>query len=146
MYKRQDANLALGSQLVATARETPTWVLCVTDADEARRLALDAAGVRVIPVACGPDGAVDLGAGLRALALEGVVSVLCEGGGTLHGRLRDAGLVDRVVCYLAPMLMGGAGLRAIGGAGAERLSDVTRLSDWSVRPVGPDLRIEAEVR
>ena len=72
--------------------------------------------------------------------------MLCEGGGTLHGRLRDAGLVDRVVCYLAPMLMGGAGLRAIGGAGAERLSDVTRLSDWSVRPVGPDLRIEAEVR
>jgi diaminohydroxyphosphoribosylaminopyrimidine deaminase/5-amino-6-(5-phosphoribosylamino)uracil reductase len=141
----RDANLLLGSQLVATARETRTWVLCVADADEARRLALDAAGVRVIPVASGPDGAVDLAAGLRALALEGVVSVLCEGGGGLHGRLRDAGLVDRVVCYVAPMLMGG-GLRAIGGEGARGLADVTRLHDWTVRAVGPDLRIEAEVR
>jgi diaminohydroxyphosphoribosylaminopyrimidine deaminase/5-amino-6-(5-phosphoribosylamino)uracil reductase len=99
----------------------------------------------VIPVASGPDGAVDLAAGLRALALEGVVSVLCEGGGGLHGRLRDAGLVDRVVCYVAPMLMGG-GLRAIGGEGARGLADVTRLHDWTVRAVGPDLRIEAEVR
>lgn len=142
----RDARLPMGAKLVSTAREVPTWVLCASDADEASRRELSGAGVRVLAVARGESGGIDLGLGLRALAAEGVVSVLCEGGGGLHGRLRDAGLVDRVVCYLAPMLMGGAGLRAIGGDGAERLSDATRLSEWSVRPVGPDLRIEAEVR
>lgn len=142
----RDARLPPGAQLVVTAREVPTWVLCAAGADEGRRRELSAAGVRVIALPPGDGGAVDLAVGLRALASEGVVSVLCEGGGALHGRLRDAGLVDRVVCYVAPMLMGGGGLRAVGGAGAEGLSDVTRLRDWAVRPVGPDLRIEAEVR
>jgi diaminohydroxyphosphoribosylaminopyrimidine deaminase/5-amino-6-(5-phosphoribosylamino)uracil reductase len=142
----RDALLPAGAKLVATAREVPTWVLCASDAGEAPRRALVDAGVRVIAVPRGDSGGIDLALGLRALAAEGIVSVLCEGGGELHGRLRDAGLVDRVVCYVAPMLMGGSGLRAIGGVGAERLTDVTRLSDWSVRPVGPDLRIEAEVR
>ncbi len=142
----RDARLAVDAKLVTTAREVPTWVLCASDADEGRRAALGAVGVRVLAVPRGDDGGIDLAAGLRALAAEGIVSVLCEGGGTLHGRLRDAGLVDRVVCYLAPMLIGAGGLRAIGGVGAERLADVTPLGDWSVRAVGPDLRVEAEVR
>jgi diaminohydroxyphosphoribosylaminopyrimidine deaminase/5-amino-6-(5-phosphoribosylamino)uracil reductase len=140
------ADLALDAKLVTTAREVPTWLLCATAAEAGRRGALAAAGVRVLAVAAGDDGAVDLGAGLRALAAEGIVSVLCEGGGGLHGALRDAGLVDRVVFYVAPTLLGGGALHAVGGRGAGRLADATRLHDWSVRPVGPDLRIEAEVR
>lgn len=139
------ATLALDAKLVTTAREAPTWVVCTEAADPARQRGLVEAGVRVFPVAAGADGSVELGAALRALAAAGVVSVLCEGGGTLHGRLRDAGLVDRVVCYVAPMLMGGGGVRAIGGEGALGLADVTRLRGWTVRPVGCDLRVEAEV-
>ena len=143
----RDAALPLGARLVATAREAPTWVLCREDAPEVRRRDLAAAGVRVLPVtAHGAGGGVDLLLGLRALAAEGVVSVLCEGGGRLHGALRDAGLVDRVVFYVAPMLFGGGGARAVGGDGALGLADATRLGEWTVRAVGPDLRLEAEVR
>jgi diaminohydroxyphosphoribosylaminopyrimidine deaminase / 5-amino-6-(5-phosphoribosylamino)uracil reductase len=141
------AELSLDAKLVATARDTPTWVLCRDDAPVDRQRALAAAGVRVIPVpSAAAPGPVDLPAAMRALAAEGVVSVLCEGGGQLHGLLRDAGLVDRVVFYVAPMLLGGGGTHAVRGVGAERLADATRLRDWAVRAVGPDLRVEAEVR
>lgn len=145
----RDASLSLDAKLVATAREAPTWVLCWRggdDAQRARETALSERGVTVIEVDPGDAGHVDLRAALRELGARGVVSVLCEGGGSLHGALRDAGLVDRVVCYVAPAVFGGAGVRAIGGVGAARLADATRLGAWRVQPVGPDLRIEAEVR
>ena len=144
-----DTALALSpdAALVRTARDAPTWVLCREGADPARRARLSDAGVIVLEVPTAPDGLhVDLDAALRALASRGVVGVLCEGGGALHGALRDASLADRVVCYVAPMILGGAGaLSAFGGLGAGLLSEATRLGPWRVDTVGPDLRIVAEV-
>ncbi len=144
----RDARISLESKLVATANEAPTWVLCARGGDgdqRARAGALAERGVTVIEVDARADGGVDLNAAMRELANRSVVSVLCEGGGALHGALRDAGLVDRVVAYVAPMLLGGGGLRAIGGDGPRMLADATRLGEWNVKRVGPDLRIEAEV-
>ncbi len=133
--------------LVRTARDVPTWVLCRAGADPDRVRALTDAGVVVLGVDGALDGAhIDLEAALRALAARGVVSVLCEGGGGLHGALRDASLADRVVCYVAPMLLGGRGaVSAFGGVGAETLADATRLGPWHIERVGPDLRLVAEV-
>ncbi len=142
------AELPLGSRLVATARDVPVWLLCGEGGDAAQRereAALAAAGVDVLRLPR-RDGRVDLASALRALGSRGVVSALAEGGSAVHGALVDAGLADRVVLYLAPMLLGGGGLRAIGGAGPERLAEALRLGPLDVRRVGPDLRVEAEVR
>lgn len=144
-----DSTLALPPEasLVRTARDTPTWVLCREGADPARRARLRDEGVTVLEVPVGSDGVhVDLEACMQALAGRGVVGVLCEGGGALHGALRDASLADRVVCYVAPVILGGTrALSAFGGLGAAVLSDATRLGPWRVDTVGPDLRIVAEV-
>lgn len=87
-------------------------------------------------VAAGPDGRVDPAALLEALAAREVVSVLLEGGPTLAGAFLRAGLVDRVVGYVAPALLGAgpaalhdAGIATIGDALRLRLDDVTRLGD-----------------
>lgn len=128
--------------LVRTARETPTWVVTRSGHD-ARWL--EDAGVSVLTVEAGASGQVDLGAALSTLARRGVVSALCEGGGGLHGALRDAGLVDRVVAYVAPLMLGGVGATAaVGGLGAAALADATRLTWTRVTQLGDDLKLEGE--
>ncbi len=137
--------IPLSAQVVQTAREVATWVLTVEAADLARAEALRACGVLVLPVG-GGDGRVDLAGALRALASRGIVAVLCEGGGGLHGALLDAGLADRVVCYIAPTLFGGnEATPAFGGRGVGTLATAHRLVGMRTECVGQDLRIEAEL-
>jgi diaminohydroxyphosphoribosylaminopyrimidine deaminase/5-amino-6-(5-phosphoribosylamino)uracil reductase len=79
---------------------------------------------------------------LKALAERDVVSVLLEGGPTLAGAFVAASLVDRVVAYLAPSLLG-AGVSALGDAGIDTISAALRLHVDSVDVVGDDVRIIA---
>jgi diaminohydroxyphosphoribosylaminopyrimidine deaminase / 5-amino-6-(5-phosphoribosylamino)uracil reductase len=77
---------------------------------------------------------------LAYLAERDVVGVLLEGGPTLAGAFVAAGLVDRVVAYIAPALLG-AGRPALGDAGIETLSAALRLHIDAVDLVGDDVRI-----
>ncbi|HTC70588.1 MAG TPA: bifunctional diaminohydroxyphosphoribosylaminopyrimidine deaminase/5-amino-6-(5-phosphoribosylamino)uracil reductase RibD [Acidothermaceae bacterium] len=79
---------------------------------------------------------------LKLLAERDVVSVLLEGGPTLAGAFVAAGLVDRVVAYLAPSLLG-AGLPALGDAGIETLAAALKLRIDAVDLVGDDVRVTA---
>ena len=79
---------------------------------------------------------------LRELARRGVVSVFLEGGPTLAGSFLAHGLVDRVVTYLAPALLG-SGAAALGDAGVRTIAGIHRLAFDDVSPVGPDLRLTA---
>jgi diaminohydroxyphosphoribosylaminopyrimidine deaminase/5-amino-6-(5-phosphoribosylamino)uracil reductase len=79
---------------------------------------------------------------LANLSDRGVVSVLLEGGPTLAGAFVAAGMVDRVVAYLAPALLG-AGPAALGDAGIETLPAALRLQIDTVDLIGDDIRIIA---
>jgi diaminohydroxyphosphoribosylaminopyrimidine deaminase/5-amino-6-(5-phosphoribosylamino)uracil reductase len=68
------------------------------------------------------------------------VSVLLEGGPSLAGAFVAAGLVDRVVAYVAPALLG-AGPAALGDAGVGTISDVRRLQVDDVARTGEDVRL-----
>lgn len=95
-------------------------------------------------VEVGGDGAgLDLDAVLALLYAGGVRSVLLEGGPTLAGSFVRSDRVDRVVGYLAPALLGGGGLPALGGDGAASMASIRRLRLDDVRQVGPDLRLTA---
>ncbi|GAB3843694.1 bifunctional diaminohydroxyphosphoribosylaminopyrimidine deaminase/5-amino-6-(5-phosphoribosylamino)uracil reductase RibD [Micromonospora andamanensis] len=93
-------------------------------------------------VGAGPDGGVDLPALLAALHTRGVRAVLLEGGPRLAGAFLAAGLVDRVVGYLAPRLLG-AGPAALVDAGVTTIAEAIDLELTDVTQVGPDLRITA---
>jgi diaminohydroxyphosphoribosylaminopyrimidine deaminase/5-amino-6-(5-phosphoribosylamino)uracil reductase len=90
----------------------------------------------------GADGRVDLAALLKALYDDGRRHVFVEGGATLAGALVAAGLVDEVVAYLAPALLG-AGTAALQGAGITTIARALRLEVREVVQVGTDVRITA---
>ncbi|HZN17042.1 MAG TPA: bifunctional diaminohydroxyphosphoribosylaminopyrimidine deaminase/5-amino-6-(5-phosphoribosylamino)uracil reductase RibD [Micromonosporaceae bacterium] len=96
-------------------------------------------------VGAGPDGRVDLVALVAALYQRGVRSALVEGGPTLAGAFLSARLVDRVVAYLAPKLLG-AGPAALGGAGVATLAESIDLEITDLARVGPDIRVTAVPR
>jgi diaminohydroxyphosphoribosylaminopyrimidine deaminase/5-amino-6-(5-phosphoribosylamino)uracil reductase len=87
-------------------------------------------------------GQVDLAALLRALHAKGRGLVLLEGGPTLAGAFVRAGLVDRVVAYLAPTLLG-AGVASLAGTGIGTLADGVPLEVTDVTRCGPDVRVTA---
>ena len=113
-----------------------TWVLCGPRARG--RGAVAATGARLIDV---PRlrGHLDLDAALRALGDAGLTTLLVEGGGGLAAALLRRSLVDEIHWYLAPMLIGGDGRAALGPLGVESLEQAPRLTDLSIRRVGPDL-------
>jgi diaminohydroxyphosphoribosylaminopyrimidine deaminase/5-amino-6-(5-phosphoribosylamino)uracil reductase len=93
----------------------------------------------------GPHGGVDLEALLKALWSRDRTLVLLEGGPTLAGAFLRAGLVDRVVAYVAPLLLG-AGVPVLAGTGVGTLADGIDLDIFDVRSVGPDVRVTARPR
>ena len=109
----------------------------------ARRQALEARGATVTLLP-GSDGRVDLKAVLQDLARRGVNELHVEAGHTLNGALLDAGLVDELLLYLAPTLLGpGRGM-----ADRAPLADLAQgipLEFGAVQAVGPDLRVLARV-
>ena len=85
---------------------------------------------------------MDLLALLKELGQRGVTTVFVEGGATLLGSLFDAGLVDRVVAFVAPLIIGGeSALSPVGGVGVERMAEALRLSDVQVETFGNDVAI-----
>ena len=85
----------------------------------------------------------DLGAVLDELGGKGILQLLVEGGASVAGAFHRAGLVDRYVVYLAPVLFGGEDGRGLfAGSGAATIDDVWRGRILSVTRLGDDLRIE----
>jgi diaminohydroxyphosphoribosylaminopyrimidine deaminase/5-amino-6-(5-phosphoribosylamino)uracil reductase len=111
--------------------------------DGAKQAALQDAGATLVHLP-GPDGKVDLAAMLRDLAVREVNELHVEAGHKLNGSLVREGLVDELLVYLAPRLLGpGRDMAAFGPIG--ELSQALSLQFRRVDPIGPDLRIVARV-
>ncbi|MBG0566238.1 bifunctional diaminohydroxyphosphoribosylaminopyrimidine deaminase/5-amino-6-(5-phosphoribosylamino)uracil reductase RibD [Actinoplanes aureus] len=93
----------------------------------------------------GPDGRVDLNTLLTGLYARGVRNVLLEGGPTLAGAFLSAGLVDRVIGYIAPKLLGD-GRAALVDAGVGTIADALELDFTDIAQIGGDLRFTATLR
>jgi diaminohydroxyphosphoribosylaminopyrimidine deaminase/5-amino-6-(5-phosphoribosylamino)uracil reductase len=135
----------LMSRVVTGAGEMPTWIVTVEGADDARRAALEDAGVRVI-AAPSAGGHVDLAAGFRALKAEGIARVLLEGGGEVHTAAFRAGIVHQVMAFVAPKLLGGrAAPTPMDGDGVRLIADPILVEEWETRALGEDILLEGFV-
>jgi diaminohydroxyphosphoribosylaminopyrimidine deaminase/5-amino-6-(5-phosphoribosylamino)uracil reductase len=126
-------------QLIASAREVPTWVLTSLSADPLRRRALADGGVTVIEIDGDSNGDIDLASALAALGERGITRLLVEGGGRLAAALVRARLVDRLIWAHAPLLIGNDGVPAIADLGLEVLADAPRFERLSTEIVGNDV-------
>ena len=107
--------------------------------DETARRKLKEAGAEVESVPA-EDGSVDLARLLKVLGKRNITSVLVEGGGTLLGSLFDLGLVDKVVAFVAPTIIGGKTAPGpVAGTGVERMADAAHLHRVKVMPLGRDV-------
>jgi len=133
---------------VFTQRSAAPALLVTTTANAARarrRYGREGAGGRVEVVGCpGRRGEVDLRAAMREFARRGWCNVLIEGGANLAGAALGAGIVDRVAFFAAPILVG-TGTPAIEGLGFKRVRDAIKLGGLSLRRLGGDLLIQAEI-
>jgi diaminohydroxyphosphoribosylaminopyrimidine deaminase/5-amino-6-(5-phosphoribosylamino)uracil reductase len=125
--------------------EAPTLVATTTLAPEERKDAWADAGAEV--VVYDPDGeGVPLGQLMRDLGKRDVQGVLLEGGPTLAWSAVEEGVVDKVVVYLAPKLIGGTDAPTVlGGRGFAPISSALSLRVRSFDRVGEDLKVEADV-
>jgi diaminohydroxyphosphoribosylaminopyrimidine deaminase / 5-amino-6-(5-phosphoribosylamino)uracil reductase len=140
------ARLPTSSQLVAAAAEIPLTIVASRAAARADTDALEAAGVQVL-VATGENEPARVRSALDQLGSLGVASVLLEGGPHLAGAFLDAGEIDELRLFLAPLLLGGSAARdPLEGEGVERISEALRALSFDCESVGGDLLISARLR
>lgn len=149
MSLRQPDRIVLDSQL-RSPPDARAWaegarriVVTASNAPEARAR-LEKAGVEVVVAGAGHSGRLDLGAALAALARLEVNAVLAECGPTLAGALLKAGLVDELVVYVAPSLLGESARALAFLPGLESLEQRIPLQFTDFARVGSDLRITAQ--
>jgi diaminohydroxyphosphoribosylaminopyrimidine deaminase / 5-amino-6-(5-phosphoribosylamino)uracil reductase len=140
------ARLPIESALANSIDEAPLIVICAPEAPSARRDALEAAGAEVL-VTPGRTPRARLEAALDELGRREIQHLLVEGGPTLAGTLFDAGEIDQIRIFIAPVLVGAAQARAVlEGEGVARIADGTRPLATSFEQVGEDILIRARLR
>ncbi len=133
--------LPLTAKLVATAHETPTWILHREGADPIRAAALEKLGVRLFALPSASIG-IDLPAALAALGAAGLTAILAEGGAGLAAGLLRADLVDRLAWFHAPALLGADGWPAAAALGITELAAMPRFRRVRSLPFGEDVLTE----
>ncbi len=137
--------LPLTSNLVTSAVDHPTWVITAKAENKPRQKALKDAGVEIIEVGRNPTGELDLSEALNVLGARGLNRVLVEGGSHLAASLLRTHLVDRVIWYRAPLVIGGDGRPAFEAMAVGQLNDAVGLKRISLETIGKDVTETYEI-
>ena len=125
----QYLHLSPESQLAQTTAEAPLIIFACGDADEEGLSALQSRGVEVIM----QSSAIDFGSILDELGKRSIQRVLLEGGPSLAGLFMEAGLINKITFFIAPIIVGGQDApSAIGGSGVEAIKDALQLERFEV--------------
>jgi len=131
--------LPLSHQLLTGAGVVQTWIVTVTGVDSSREESYRAAGAEVIAVAPDSDGHPDALAMLKALGKRGITRLLVEGGAHVAATFFGARLVDRLICFRAPSIIGGDGAPSTESFALDRLADAPTFVRQMVNELGGDL-------
>jgi diaminohydroxyphosphoribosylaminopyrimidine deaminase/5-amino-6-(5-phosphoribosylamino)uracil reductase len=140
------ARLPLTAALVRDTRDIPLTVVVSRAAPRTSTDALETHGVEVI-VAPGEHEPARVCSALDQLGGSGVGSILLEGGPHLAGAFFDAGEIDEIRLFLAPLVLGGRTARdPLEGVGVEAISDAVRALTLDCERVGEDLLVSARIK
>ncbi len=138
--------LPLDSQLVKAAPEVPLTVVVSRAAPRSAASGLETAGVDVV-VATGGNEPARVRSALVQLGERDVASILLEGGPHLAGAFFDAGEIDEIRLFLAPVVLGGASARdPLEGEGVEQISEALRALTLDCERVAEDVLITARLK
>ena len=139
-----DSHLRTPSDAVVVRQQPETTLIVHTAeaADEDRRR-LSTSGVELTELAARDNGGVDLTVLLESLGRLEIAALLVEGGPTVHGSFADADLIDEIVFFVAPILIGGEAPTAFAGRGIASLDMARRFRFESIDHHGADLEIRA---
>jgi diaminohydroxyphosphoribosylaminopyrimidine deaminase / 5-amino-6-(5-phosphoribosylamino)uracil reductase len=141
-----EARLPLDSQLTRSAGDTPVILVCSRAASRTRVQALEAAGVEVCTVS-GENESARVQAALDMLGDRDVQQLLVEGGPHLAGSFLDAGEVDELRVFVAPVIAGGRSAKpAVAGEGVETIADAARALHTTVERIEDDVLVTARLR
>jgi len=148
--ERQPLKVLLDSRLEvaddAKVLEGGNALIVTATGDEGRAAALRARGIHVERVATESiKGKVDLGVMMQVLGKQGLNEVMVETGARLNGSLIQAGVVDEIVTYVAPSLLGDLSLGMFAFGELTELDQRIDLRFSDVRRIGPDIRVTASV-
>lgn len=130
--------IPLDSKLV-TDGITDTWIFTSQQYDADKRKALEALGISIYETSS--DTQVDVLDVVRILGEKGISSLFIEGGGTINAAFLENGLIDKVVFYFAPKLVGGKiAPTFIEGTGIEWMKDAIDLQDGEFTKIGKDFK------
>lgn len=129
---------------VLTDDGAATLVATTARAPAERRAAVGATGADVVVLPADGRGRVDVSAVLRELAHRSMPAVLVEGGGEVITSMLHAGVVDRLVVCVSPVILG-AGVDSVGDLGVRDLADAGTLHGIRSRWLGDALVLEASV-
>ena len=140
-----EARLPLTSQLVRSAAEVPVVLVTSRAASRGQTSALEGAGVEVIRATGGTE-AHRVRSGLDELGALDVQSLLLEGGPHLAGAFLDAGEVDEIRLFVAPLVLGGRTARmAVEGRGVEAVEAGRRALTTEAERIGDDVLISSRL-
>ena len=129
--------ISADSKMVATSNEAPVVVFAGQSVEDSDVKELEARGVEVVR-----GNARSFEATLDELGRRSIQSVLVEGGASVAGELLDAGLINKVSFFIAPLIIGGREAPgAVSGKGAERLADAFELANVEINSLGRDLEV-----
>jgi diaminohydroxyphosphoribosylaminopyrimidine deaminase/5-amino-6-(5-phosphoribosylamino)uracil reductase len=141
-----EARLPLDSRLVRGAADVPLTVVVSRAAPRTATSALEAAGADVL-VATGENEPARVRSALTQLGAAGITAVLLEGGPHLAGAFLDAGEVDELRLFIAPVLVGGSSARdPLEGEGVDRIAEARRALTLESTRVGADVLLCARLR
>lgn len=145
--------IPMDSQLVRTAGQQPLIVACLPDADEEKAAQLKEKGIEVlrIPGVTTADiteeqkEVISLPVLMKELGARKIDGILLEGGGQLNESALQAGIVDRIYCYIAPKIFGGAQAKTpVEGQGLTRAADAWQFNRIGMQEFGQDILLEYE--
>jgi diaminohydroxyphosphoribosylaminopyrimidine deaminase/5-amino-6-(5-phosphoribosylamino)uracil reductase len=137
--------IPVDSRIVRTAVQFPTLVAATSSVAPKRIDRLKRKGMEVLIVRRDRQGGVSLVALLKELGSRGVQSILLEGGPTLNASAWGEKIVDRVLLFIAPKVIGGRETPGMmGGEGAGKVKNARKVEFLRVRKMGPDLMLEAK--
>lgn len=148
-----DLRTPIDSNVVKSASEggnyrdwLPRTIIATSVTDPVRLRPYQDLGVHILHVEKDDDGMASMTEILKKLGSMNIDSVLVEGGASVNWSVLASGMASRVICFTAPMIMGGEAARSpVAGAGCDSPDTAFKLKNTTVHTIGTDIVVEGEL-